>query len=92
MSIKVNCVNEKDAKAQLKKAPKELQEYVKALEASNERWKYVNDEALKKIMEQAKIISSKPVLCDSVCPKCKFEPMIKVDENYNCEMCGYVDG
>lgn len=62
MSIKVNCVNEKEAKAQLKKAPKELQEYVKALEASNEQWKYVNNEALKKIREQAKIISSNPVL------------------------------
>ena len=35
---------------------------------------------------------SNTLLCDSVCPKCKFEPMIKVDEKYNCEMCGYVDG
>ena len=41
---------------------------------------------------EAKNISSNAVSCDSVCPKCKFEPMIKVDEKYNCEMCGYVDG
>lgn len=62
MSVQVNCVNEKKAKAKLKNCPIEVQEYVKALEASNERWKYVNDEALKKIREQAKIISSNPVV------------------------------
>jgi len=28
----------------------------------------------------------------SVCPKCNFEPMIKVNGKYNCEMCGYIDG
>lgn len=57
MSIKVNCVDEKKAKAELKNCPKVVQEYVKALVASNERWKYVNGEALKKIREQAKIMS-----------------------------------
>lgn len=62
MSIKVNCINEKLAKQQLKNAPKELQEYVNALEASNERWRFVNDEALKKIREQTKNISSNTVL------------------------------
>ena len=38
---------------------------------------------------KVKNLSSNTLLCDSVCPKCKFEPM---DEKYNCEMCGYVDG
>lgn len=41
---------------------------------------------------KVKNLSSNTLLCDSVCPKCKFEPMIKFDEKYNCEMCGYVDG
>lgn len=83
MSIKVNCVNEKEAKAQLKKAPKELQEYVKALEASNERWKYVNDEALKKILEQAKNISSNHMLADS----CRFYEQDNTTA-MNCKHCG----
>ncbi len=26
----------------------------------------------------------------SSCPKCSFEPMIKVDGKYRCEMCDYV--
>jgi len=39
------------AKEQLKTAPKELQSYVKALEASCERWSQINKEALKKIKE-----------------------------------------
>lgn len=86
MSIKVNCVNEKLAKQQLKNAPKELQEYVNALEASNERWKFVNDEALKKIREQAKIISSNPVLADSLplhtCKYCGVETTQSDDECY----------
>lgn len=25
----------------------------------------------------------------SICPNCKFEPMINVNEKYHCEMCGY---
>ena len=55
MSIKVDCINEKLAKEQLKSAPKELQEYVLALERSIKGWKELNDEAMKKIRELTKI-------------------------------------
>lgn len=40
---------------------------------------------------KGKKISINTLLYDAVCPKCKFEPMIKVNKKYNCEMCGYVD-
>lgn len=42
------------------------------------------DEALTEVLPQADVIKS-------ACPNCKFEPMIKVNEKYNCEMCGYVE-
>ena len=47
----VHCVDELKAKQQLKKSPKELQEYVSALERSCESWKSVCDDAIKKIKE-----------------------------------------
>lgn len=73
-------------------------EQIDEILASYEDWMHGKDgenctkarKLLIEATEEVKNISSKPVLCDSVCPKC--EPMIKVDEKYNCEMCGYVDG
>ena len=53
---------------------------------------FLGQSSIDDIVMEVKNLSSNTLLCDSVCPKCKFEPMIKVDEKYNCEMCGYVDG
>ena len=33
-----------------------------------------------------------PDVIKSVCPKCKFEPMINVEGKYKCEMCDYDEG
>ncbi len=52
MSVQV--INELLAKEQLKEAPKELQEYVNALESSCLRWSEINKEAIKKIKELSK--------------------------------------
>lgn len=73
-----------------------INEIITRLEDWQQRNGYNTDKGqltdiIKDLREEAKVFSSNAVLCDSVCPKCKFEPMIKVDEKYNCEMCGYVD-
>jgi hypothetical protein len=47
-------INTNLAKEQLKTAPQELQDYVKSLEASCERWSEINKEAVKKIKELSK--------------------------------------
>ena len=54
MSLLLDVIFEKKAIEQLKNAPKELQEYVKALERANVRWKEINNEAIKKIKELSK--------------------------------------
>lgn len=47
----VNEIKLKEVKKKLKECPKEVVEYVEALERSNERWKYLNEQAVKKIYE-----------------------------------------
>lgn len=74
MSVQVNCFDDRKAEAELKKCPKIVRDYVKLLKESNERWQQLTNKAISKMREEAKNISSNPVLCDSLppCAKCQM--------------------
>lgn len=56
MSIQVECFDEKKAEKELKNCPKIVQDYVKLLKDSNERWKGLTNKAILKLRELKKTI------------------------------------
>ena len=51
MSIQVSTFNDKEIKKLIAEAHPELRAYIKALEDSNENWKRINAEAMRKIFQ-----------------------------------------
>jgi len=52
--MRVNDIEISEVRLELKNSPKLVQEYVKALERSNQNWQAINNEAIKKIKELSK--------------------------------------
>ena len=55
--MKVISFDDDEIKKQLKNSPKIIQDYVKSLIASNNRWKQINEEALKQIKNISKNVN-----------------------------------
>ena len=51
MSVRVECLDEKNAKAELEKCPKIVRDYVSAVIRSRDGWREVSDTAIKKLRQ-----------------------------------------